>query len=78
MATLTIRKLDDEVHKRLRARAKANKRSLEAEVRLLLEQSAREPRELAEDLAAFHREMVARHGHLADSTKVIRELRRDG
>ena len=37
MATLTIRNLDDAVVDRLKARAKANNRSLEAEARTILE-----------------------------------------
>jgi plasmid stability protein len=37
MATLTIRGLDDEVHRRLRVRAAENGRSMEAEVRAVLE-----------------------------------------
>lgn len=76
MATLTIRKLDEAVHERLRARALANNRSLEAEVRHLLEESTREKLDLARELESFHRQMVAKHGLLPDSTELIRELRR--
>jgi plasmid stability protein len=36
MATVTIRDLDDRIVKKLKARAKANKRSLQAELRELL------------------------------------------
>jgi plasmid stability protein len=36
MAQMTIRDLDDRVYRRLKARAKANQRSLEAEVRVIL------------------------------------------
>lgn len=36
MATLTIRKLDDEVYARLRAQAQRNDRSIEAEARQVL------------------------------------------
>lgn len=42
MATLTIRKLDDAIYKRLGERARRNKRSLEAEARVILEERARE------------------------------------
>jgi plasmid stability protein len=42
MATLTIRKLDDGVYNRLGERARRNHRSLEAEVRDILERKARE------------------------------------
>ena len=43
MAQITVRKLDDDVLEALKARARANKRSTEAEIRELLEKSAREP-----------------------------------
>ena len=42
MAQIIVRNLDDAVVDRLKARARTNDRSLEAEVRLILEQSARE------------------------------------
>jgi plasmid stability protein len=38
MATLTIRKLDDDVYERLRAEARRNERSIEAEARHMLAQ----------------------------------------
>lgn len=40
MATITIRNLSDEAHQQLKREAKANHRSLEAEVRVGLEQRA--------------------------------------
>ncbi|GGG68713.1 hypothetical protein GCM10011415_14940 [Salipiger pallidus] len=40
MAKLTINNLPDELHDRLRAQARSNKRSLEDEVRSILTQSA--------------------------------------
>jgi len=40
MANMTVRNLPDEIHDRLRAQAKSNRRSLEAEVRSILMQSA--------------------------------------
>lgn len=42
MAQITVRKLDDGVLDTIKARAKANKRSTEAEIRAILERSARE------------------------------------
>ncbi len=75
MATLTIRRLDDEVHARLRTQARANKRSLEAEVRLILEARTRTPAAIADDLIAFHDEMVERHGLLPDSVADLRAIR---
>jgi plasmid stability protein len=41
MATLTIRNIDDDVAAALRARAKRHHRSLEAEVRHILDEAAR-------------------------------------
>lgn len=41
MATLTIRKLPDEVHRALRLRAAERGRSTEAEVRMILEASVK-------------------------------------
>jgi plasmid stability protein len=41
MAQIIVRNLDDTVVDRLKARARTNDRSLEAEVRLILEQSAK-------------------------------------
>ena len=43
MGTLTIRKLDDKVIERLKARARTRRRSLEAELRELLSQASRQP-----------------------------------
>lgn len=77
MATLTIRQLDDEVYDRLKVRARANKRSLEAEARLVLEERSRDFPAIVEDLAAFHERMVSKHGYLPDSTEMIREMRRE-
>ena len=77
MATLTIRQLDDDVYQRLRERARANKRSLEAEARQLLDERTRDLPALVEDLLDFHDRMVAKHGLLPDSTDLIRDLRRD-
>jgi plasmid stability protein len=78
MATLTIRQLDDEVYERLRERARANHRSIEAEARQLLDDRARDLPALVEDLLDFQKRMIAKHGLLPDSTELIRELRREG
>ena len=42
MATIKVRRLDDAVVERLKLRAAANNRSLEGEVRHILEQAARD------------------------------------
>jgi len=43
MATLTIRQLDDQTHARLRARAARHSRSVEAEVRAILDATVGRP-----------------------------------
>ena len=75
MATLTIRKLDDEVYARLRNRARINRRSLEAEAREILSERARGREAFVADLIQFHDEMVAKHGYFPDSTPLLREMR---
>lgn len=51
MATLHVRRLDDAVVRRLKRRAVANHRSLEGEVRHILEQAAAD--DLAERMRTF-------------------------
>jgi plasmid stability protein len=75
MATLTIRRLDDDVYARLGNRARANRRSLEAEAREILTERAQGTDALIEDLIRFHEEMIAKHGQLPDSTALLREMR---
>ncbi|HEX6143570.1 MAG TPA: Arc family DNA-binding protein [Geminicoccaceae bacterium] len=57
MATLSIRKLPDEVHRRLRMRAAEHGRSMEAEARAILEAAVAKPGHDAPDGAppAIHR-----------------------
>ncbi|MEA3033965.1 MAG: hypothetical protein QOH86_1981 [Sphingomonadales bacterium] len=75
MATLTIRRLDDEVYEALRQRARRNGCSLEAEARRILTDRTRPIDALVDDLRAFHAEMIEEHGLLPDSTPLIREMR---
>jgi plasmid stability protein len=75
MATLTIRRLPDEVYDSLKERARHNGRSLEAEAREILAERARPVDAMIEDLRAFHAEMAGRHGLLPDSTPLIRQMR---
>ena len=75
MATLTIRQLDDSAYDRLKERARANRRSLEAEARHLLEERSRDLPAIVDDLLEFHDRMVSKHGLLPDSTELIREMR---
>jgi antitoxin FitA len=57
MAAVTIRKLSDEAHRALKARAKKHARSAEAEMRTILEESVRPKQRLkiGSELAAFGR-----------------------
>jgi len=75
MATVTIRNLDDAVVERLKARAKLQNRSLEAELREVLSR-------IAADVPAYDRTLVARRvkamggaAQFEDSTALIREDR---
>ncbi len=75
MATVTIRNLDNEVVEKLKARAKDNDRSLEAEIRALLADAANRPspkalRDLAERIAAMTPNVPQ-----TDSAQIIREFR---
>ena len=75
MANITIRNLDDVVVEKLKARAKENGRSMEAELRVLLAEVANRPspkalRVLAERIAAMTPDAPQ-----TDSTKIIREFR---
>lgn len=51
MATAHVRRLDDQVVERLKLRAPANNRSLESEVRHILEQAAED--DMAEKVRSF-------------------------
>jgi len=78
MASLTIRKIDDAVYERLRDRARANKRSAEAEVRHLIAETVRPKPDmtvLVEELRRFQAQMKAKYGVLSDSTELIRQMR---
>ncbi len=75
MANLTIRNLDDELVAKLKARAKAHHRSLEAELRALLSEAAAHPSreeflKAADRIAAMTPDVKQ-----TDSTKIIREFR---
>lgn len=82
MATLTVRRLDDDVYQQLKQKARMNGRSLEAEARTVLTRSATEPAEkvgapdawIARVLEGQAR-MKAKYGELPDSTELIRQMR---
>jgi plasmid stability protein len=87
MATLTINSLDDGVYKRLRDRARANNRTVEAEARELLEAQAqvdseseidreKEMRATIADIFAFSARMKEKYGvQQTDSVATIRAIR---
>ena len=77
MANLTIRNLDDDVAERLKAKAKDNHRSLEAEVRLILTDQARRPLSGAELRARADRiaAMTPKGVKQTDSAELLREDR---
>lgn len=62
MATLTIRGLDDETHARLRVRAAEHGRSMEAEVRAILEETVSPPRSPAGMGTRIHARFAALGG----------------
>lgn len=76
MANLTIRNLDDSVVAKLKERAKANNRSLEAELRQILTDTVDSPsrgallRALAEEIAAMAHDVPQ-----TDSLELLREDR---
>ncbi len=78
MATVTIRNLDEKVVKTLKAQAKANKRSLEAELRHLLSETAEQriKRQAFMKEAARIRRMTPKDRPQSDSVELLREDRR--
>lgn len=74
MAQIVVRNLDDAVVERLKARAKANGRSLEAEVRYILEQSAKVDMATARQHVMEIRKKLAGR-KFTDSVELIREDR---
>jgi plasmid stability protein len=76
MATLTIRNLGDDVVKKLKARAKANHRSLEAELRALLSSEIRRQERMKRFIAEADRIAAMTPAvPQTDSTLLIREDR---
>jgi plasmid stability protein len=76
MPDILIRNLDKQTTKRLKARAFANRRSLQAEVKEMIERSAHEKtfEELREELEAFSSRFKGRK--MAGTVKLIREDRK--
>lgn len=71
MAQMTVRNIDDGCMKRLKERARLNKRSLEAEVRDILEKVAQPGQEEFFDWTREFRNRL-RHRYTGDSTAEIR------
>jgi antitoxin FitA len=74
MAQIIVRNLDDAIVDRLKARARDNDRSLEAEVRHILEQSARVDMAQARQIAIDIRERL-KGRKFPDVAELIREDR---
>ncbi len=74
MAQIIVRNLDDDVVIRLKMRAQDNNRSLEAEVRHILEQSAKVDIAQAR-LIVMERRKKLQGRKFADSVELIREDR---
>jgi plasmid stability protein len=74
MAQIIVRNLDDAVVERLKARARDNDRSLEAEVRQILEQSAKVDMAQARQIVMERRRKLQGR-KFADSVDLIREDR---
>jgi antitoxin FitA len=53
MASITVRKIDEELKRKIRIRAARHGRSLEEEVRVTLERSSKEPEKPRLNLAEF-------------------------
>lgn len=75
MPTLTIRNVDDKLVKKLKAQAKANHRSLEAELREIIQRGLTvEKNWIIKEMQRI-REMTPRDRAQTDSTLLIREDR---
>lgn len=58
MAQLIVRRLENEIKERLRARAKRNGRTLEAEARVILEDAARAEPPQSKGLGTLAKELI--------------------
>lgn len=75
MRQITVRNVDEKVYQRLKERARASRRSLEAELRVILDAAALPDRsEFARRAAEIRNSLVGRYK--GDVTKWIREDRR--
>lgn len=74
MAQILVRDMDDKVVDRLKSRAAEHRRTLQAEVKVILEEAARLDRAAARRLAEQIRSRTAGR-QTSDSTDLVRELR---
>lgn len=74
MSQLLIRNLEDETIQQLKTRAKRHNRSLQGEVKLILEEIARQPDELPLAIAEQWQGYFARRS-FSDSTEQVRQDR---
>jgi len=74
MRQLTIRNVDEKVYRRLKERARISRRSLEAEVRVILDQAVLPDRsEVSRRAAAMRSRLAGRY--TGDATAAVREDR---
>ena len=71
MAQILVRNLDEGVVQRLKNRAKQEGRSLQAEVKMILENAAKVDMETARKLMDDFRERVLKGRRFSDSAKLI-------
>ena len=79
MATLFVKDFPDDVYEALKERARANGRSLAAEVRVLLQQAVprrRSQKEVAESIRRF-REKIAAEDRGLEIDEVVQMVRED-
>ena len=79
MATLFVKDFPDDVYDALKQRARANGRSLAAEVRVLLQQAVparRAPKEVVEAVRRF-REKIAAEGRGIAVEEIVQMVRED-
>lgn len=76
MAQVLVRDVDSEILERLKKRARSNGRSLQSELKTILEGAAGQSFEGARAAADRIRRSLARRGRFADSTPMIRRDRR--
>lgn len=80
MAQILVRDLDEAVVEELKARAAANNRSLQGEVKAILEDAAERRRariRFREEMDAYQKEFFTEGEMLPSSVEILRELRGD-